>query len=1421
MFFAAAALGGLLVPPRACVAEAVAPSAEKFEQQSLALRTALFYDPSLDLPLKGLIELYGNANRADELIGLYRTHAAQYPEDAGSQAVLVRLLLELKRPEASSLAQAAVEGHPANALLLYLRHLDLDAQRDSRSLDFLSQAVDKEADPTRKRAWVDKLVTAAVGEGRRDLAEKHLRALATMAGQGAEALVTLAHRMAKERFHALALETLGSASKAGAAPETAVEIELQAAAAEAALDRTAEAAKRLDALLAKVASDYSRRPEIVQRRVLLLETNADRERMLKTARAAYAANPRSEASALDLAELLAACELRLEAVRVLIEAAKNLPQSERLEKATLSLLDRLGDERGVRDFLESRLAHPPERLDLAYRLIKALYALGARDEAARRFSALLDKTDAADRITRQLDLGRSLRRMNLPADAASIFRAVVTAEPGRLDVRRELAETLIAAGDKPAARRLMRQALTESAEIENFLDVIGFMTQQDLLPEARDALQQRIAREPRQFELPLLLVDVLTKLGEQKESEAQLEIVRPLADTEARYRRWLEAASAFHEAFETSERFFDGEQARLAAEVGDEKGGGWTKERAARYLAFCEVTRHNKTESRLAEILQERLKDTALPPDLRTTLHRLLVETLGRDPKNAIEVRNHLQWLAEEDTARADEYRLRLAKAQHEALQKGGGRSDQIRALLQVVEVSKIREPALLRGTHKLFFDYAFPDKALAVLEQLTALEPADRGHWERWLSALAGLSDEKRLRDALRALLAGVAREPLSDETLDLLRSHFIDSCWRSIASIMATGEADRLSEILPFLDTIERTKKLDAERLWVTWTRGWVLRQLGHDEAAEEAASRIESIASALPRPGDAEQSEPPGLLFPDGLSLSLPRARAMLKERSQRPAFSSEQAAGPASPPEMRWGFETDTGAIVVQLIPFGPSKLFVVDNAATLYQLDTTNGKLLWREHGLWKARSGPGPSDMPIRASRRAAQVNYGTGYYGDPAQNLVVPPRFACDPENGRLFLCRDGILTARSAQDGRVLWQSEIAGEIKRVAPQPGQPAPLPIPDEIFLDLNGRVIVWRAETASAAAFHPATGKLLWSRVLAAEKPNPQLNPLNSGASCADGLLLVYGHLPAVLDTSDGATLWSFDASAAKEFPLTLKTHDEKPATPGSANQPAVTSLSGSYAPQNYRGSGAAGGMPPRRLAMNHLKPLAERAAVLSQWIENKGVLVAPAVSWAEQGWQPIGGVIANGRLILTMPQLTQVLSLDLPLAGARFSLNGSFVGVTGNKAVFQLAGALALLDMARGTTTPVPLDVLGTGGQNAVPEVCLAGTRLYIAGEKGLLCVNPHTQRVLYFAPWPEPVTKFAGHSANTSKGAAIPADPFAQGDQMAGRAVQWHPRFIVQPSTPPTSIALFPRSVAHDGVLYAVVAPNKVVALADVVHR
>ena len=267
-------------------------SSSSSDVKSLPLRTALHQEPSLASPLDRLLDMYRQTGRLDELVGLYRDHVAAYPDDVNGAAVLVRLLAGTRDADALRVATAAARQFPDNAYLAYLRHEVLDALNESDALEQLDAAIGLETQPARKRAWIERLLPLALAEDRLDLAEKHLRGLAAAAGNSPELRLEAAREMIALKFHAAALELLVETAALRPSPETMVDIELAAAAAEVGLNRAADAASRLDKLLGKLTADYFRRPEIVRRRIALVVDETQREAMIARARQGVEARPK-------------------------------------------------------------------------------------------------------------------------------------------------------------------------------------------------------------------------------------------------------------------------------------------------------------------------------------------------------------------------------------------------------------------------------------------------------------------------------------------------------------------------------------------------------------------------------------------------------------------------------------------------------------------------------------------------------------------------------------------------------------------------------------------------------------------------------------------------------------------------------------------------------------------------------------------------------------------------------------------------------------------------------------------------------------------------------------------------------------------------------------------------------------------------
>src|SRR5690606_22939944 len=110
---------------------------DEFLKSSVRDRTALYHDPLLDAPLASLVKPYRGAERVDELIGLYRSHVEQYPQDAGAKTVLIRLLRRVDRGGADEMITSAVRLHPDYAPLQYVLYRFLEDRGDARATEAL------------------------------------------------------------------------------------------------------------------------------------------------------------------------------------------------------------------------------------------------------------------------------------------------------------------------------------------------------------------------------------------------------------------------------------------------------------------------------------------------------------------------------------------------------------------------------------------------------------------------------------------------------------------------------------------------------------------------------------------------------------------------------------------------------------------------------------------------------------------------------------------------------------------------------------------------------------------------------------------------------------------------------------------------------------------------------------------------------------------------------------------------------------------------------------------------------------------------------------------------------------------------------------------------------------------------------------
>ncbi len=1385
--------------------------------QSLPLRTALHHDPTLVSPLERLLSIYRGANRADELIGVYRAHVAQYPTDFSGRTVLVRLLASSGNPEALRAARAAVGQFPQNAYLHYALFELLRAQYDADALGALDKAIELENQASRKVVWIDLLLPAAMAEGRRDLVEKHLGTLAAITDDAQQRL-QVAQRMIEYKFFGPALKLLQKKDAEPAAPETMVSIELAAAAAEVALDRSEAAGARLDRLLQKLTADYWRRGEIVQRRLALVNSQAQRDAMIGAARkraalsGKHGQNPRDEAALLDLAGVLAGLQLRRDALEVLLEAGRRLPQSAPIEKRTLDLLDQLHDLHGREAYLARRIRlfqKQPRRADLVLMHVRTLYLLGRSGDALAALTEAVDEMKPDDRGGCLLETARFLRRSALLGDAAELFRRAIEAAPARLPnsrvkPRRELAETYLAMGDRQRVRELFGEIDFQQASLEDLLDLVQFMIRQELLGEARAALRGRLAQEKVNLDLYTLLLGVERRLGHHAAGEKLIARSRPLADTGARYRLWLEAAVEFHEASDSIDSWLAAEQARL-----DEDPGPWTTRRLERRLAWAEISARCGRRQEAAAMLQHDLDDDPPPgpqyAGARIKLRRQLVGILEKQSGRAAEVRQELEELAKEDRQHSDEHLARLA-----LLHAKDQREDLAMGLLGKIEVSRIQDPALLGALRPLWARHPEgQQQTLKILQRLTVLDPTDRANWQQWLTALAITGDETRLRSALRRLLAGhdpkrdwglgisdsphnpipnpqspipYPQMPLADETRWLLQSHVADSYWRSIARCLAQPQvvggdsvgdcllsrdlADGVAshkriDALVLLDAVERMAQSDQQWLWVTWIRAHVLGRLGRQEARDEAIAELKRVAAEIvdsPEEPFQENASVLRIALPDGLSVSFDHARELLVAPAPAAATRCGPRQGPSPPLELKWAFATDAAATITAIVPLGPDRTLICDRLGGGHCVEASGGKLIWEIEGLLPVVP-LGPDDS--RSANPGPVVP-------------ELPPTPLADAAE-RFFVPDVSQVACHSAGDGRLLWRADVA---TAGASRPITPSPIALPHVSLFLYEDDLLTYDPASATVTRIDPDTGKIVRDWTLSSEQP-VLATCRNSGASLCGHRLLIYGVRTAVVDVETGELLWSFEPWQVRGFPVTLR-------DPSVDGAPALTFVpsGGSY--------GGPGGQPTQYLSYLQTNSFSGSPP--------GGVsLTGPAVLWASNLRQGTPGraELMDRRLLLFDSSGLQIVPTDLPLAGKRVSVDGQPVGMAGRIACLVSGNRLQFVDVTSGTVksydfrevasavTSFPgsgptADVAAPPRQPIPIQTAIDGPMVYVSGPGGIVCVNAITARRAFRADWPAEVAP---------------------------------PPNVVNPNVPGVHLPTIGR--VDRGVLYVLVAPNRVVAL------
>ncbi len=1284
----------LLIVPALLGALAQPLAAEDLLQTTLPQRSALHEDPTLEAPLTQLVEAFRRDNHAAELVGIYRAHLASYPQDRSATVVLVRLLLALRDPGALAAARLAVQAFPDHAYLHWLLFQALSERHDAQAVDALAQAVALETVTWRRNQWAERLVDEALKSGRRDLAE-NLLVHAAAAEASAAGKLAVARRQAQAGLAEIALQTLTAAAAADPPPEVAVDVQAEAATVEAALGRREAAAQRLDALLARLGAEHWRRAELTRRRLELAGDEHERLALIESARLRHAAAPDDEGAVLDYARLLLVADRRREALAVLTTAGR----SPRIEQEVLALHARLHDPQGLDAWLAAALAADPSRADLAMRRVRTLFELGRGDEAR----ALRERTSAAlpagERAERLLALARDLRRDGRPGDAAQVFELLVAAEPARVELLRELAETWLAAGNRGRAEELLDRDLPAGAAPEQVLEAVQLMMRERQYRAAERAIAARLAADPGFFELRVQAIHLGARAGDVAGAAASADAARALTDTPARYRLWLEAAVEAAGS-ERDAAWLEAEGGRLR-EDGGGPAGAWTPVRGERLLAFAEVCATRDRVAPAVQALGAALADPRLPASARSALRRRLVALSERLPDAREHLPEQLRLLAVEDPALADECRARAALQDVPTDGQRGFDAAGAAHALADVQVDQVGDATLVERMRKVFQAAGDQQRLLACLRRLTALEPAIALHWEDWLEALATGGDEDGLRGVIRHLLAGVENLELAPEVRSDLGRRLADSCWRSASALAAAGDWPGM---LGLLDQAEAVTMDDAARRWSAVARAMALHQLGRNDARDQVlaelahmrvdrpapATAVTTAAAAAPAAGGAPAADPAptagaaatsappdpdDVVFPDGLKTTVSAVRARF---AQPPPHLQPVASG--RPPLPPWAIAWSAGfSAALDGVWLAGDRVVVACANGEVVGIERASGRRRW------------------VLTGRTLAQVTSDEQQSEGQVLCAVRPALL-----DGVVVLCRADRLDAFRVGDGALLWSSTLIAAQHVVA------------------CAGLVVAWDDRSGTAMGFAVSDGRLRWRR----EVPDFDQQHAGSALTVDGGTVLVMGRHAALLDGASGDVHWGF---------TTAHLTPQRPALTRTAAAPAPVNVGYSTWGGRRGYYGGAGYISYSQAAPQTVSDLWQHVAIAR--------LRTPQATAVLAGGQL---VVGDGGGSLAVPLAMPLRSTSLP--------TGSVLGACGSRLIIVDGTTASIVDLAKSGEVVAAIDcaALAAPVAPAAPAAPAAaagppwlsgtcvGRLAWLSGPGGMLAIDIERGAIAVQTAWP-----------------------------------------------------------------------------------
>jgi tetratricopeptide (TPR) repeat protein len=1080
-----------------------AQPAPEFEKASLALRTALHFDPGSESSLRSLVELHQKAGRVAELIGLYEQHITQYPSDENAAVVFARLLLVVDGQRAGGFLEQALKKFPGSALLKHTQFEALSRGHDPFASRVLDEAVGLEIQvPSRRSQWLAKLIQSASGPTHDDLVAARMTRLVSEGAVSEKEAVQWVRRCldadlkrsADAAAKVVRLERLGA--------EEAVEARFVLARCSLVNGRREEAAGHAAALLDLLAPEHWRWREAQ----MLFWQSADenqRTKALTEHAGRWKAMPSDEVSALTYGDILELAGRREEALKVWREAMILLPSSSLLEERVTGLLRYGGQEEELLRFLTSRLESAPDRTDLRLQKARQLLLLGRMEEGRRELDMALNGKDAGQKAEVLLLTARWLRQQNLFQEASGLLESVISTAPQRWDVRKELAELYFLLKRGQEAEKLFEVELAEEVPVEVALEVAHFLVSRKLWPSARRMLETWIQRKPDAFDARLLLAKVESLAGNAAAAGPALESCRQLCDTDARYTAWLAVAWERAVALERETQLLGEERLRLRPAA----GAAWSLENLRRLGILAEQTLQASLQNEAEQLLRDALSENGVPDDVRGDLRQLLIRVLDHPGAAPRVLEKEIERaLSEVAPGQEGDLQLRLALMYRDA-----GRPDLARGGLDKLVPGQCQDASLLQKAVSASRELGRLEKAAQLAERLVRLQPVEKAHWRTWTGLLLEAGDESSLRLALREMDARAGEWRLDEEVRVLLRRHLAASVWRTVAAVLADSKRDSSEALLCLVD-LEKMEDLAEQRGWWVWARALLARRTGDSAAVAEARAAL--------------AGEKSWIRLPDGLSLSAAEAVRILESPPCEPRDEVGKAEHPGDysrPGAMAWRFSAprQAGLLSWCLSPDG-SRIVIQDAHRGLYALDRVTGKLVWQT----RLQSSPA---APVIMNNRSGE-------------ELVQPLEWCLNDE--RVCVLHEDALFCLDLRSGRLAWKVPVNVNPARAS-------------GVLARSGDRVLWWTAALGTLDALDMDSGRLLWSQKIPQLGQRQPMNPGNpvwlmSGMRVDSGRAMVWGNGTAVVDVEKGTLLWKASSEGqALGFPLNLDGSDLSLASAG------------------------------------------------------------------------------------------------------------------------------------------------------------------------------------------------------------------------------------------------------------------------------